>query len=283
MIIFVVAEKSKQAYVSSVIDSLRNHVFLAQTDIRIVTPDEFEDTDCFKQIKGTIRLQENYKRLRSGKEKANLSLVDPTLNEQAVLLFAPGVPEKRTLLHEFGHCTAVKSRLGIDLRSEYGRVADYLDKAIGIQFSRTLAEVIILQPEEAWIERQIVEFAAHDEDALGITVTQYLENALELFSEAFKVLSPWDFAKEDWKRAQTALQRVEYCLKCILFSEIAEDTGLADLKIKFLELAKKFRDSPILVGISLDGLWSLTKGNSMKQWVDRCSSMLIRVVRSARM
>ena len=256
---------------------------MAQADVRIVVPAEFENTECFKQIKGIPRLQENYKRLRDGREQAILSITDPALNEQAVLLFQPDPPDKRALLHEFGHCTAVKTDLGTELRSEYDHVAADLDRAIGIQYSRTLAEIIVLLPEDAWVEKQIVQYSAQDEKNLGISVNQYLENALGLFSDSFKVIPEGDFVSQEWKRVQAALLRLEHCLKCILFAEIAKDYSQSDdLGNRFLQLSKKFRDSTVLAGVSVDGLWKLSKRADMSPWVTRCAVTLKRVVRSAR-
>ena len=284
MTIYVVVKESQHLEVSSIMDSLRDHRFLAQANVRIVTSAEFENTECFKQIKGIPRLQENYKRLTDGREQAILSVTDPALNEQAVLLFRLGLPDKRALLHEFGHCTAVKTDLGIQLRSEYDRVSTDLDRALGIQYSRTLAEIIILLPEDAWVEKQIAEYSAQDEKNLGISVNQYLENALGLFSDSLKMMPEGDFASQEWKRVQAALQRLEYSLKCILFAEIANDYSESDnLGNRFLQLSNKFRESTVLAGVPVEGLWGFSKSTNMRPWVTECARTVKRVASSARM
>lgn len=98
-------------------------------------------------------------------------------------------------------------------------MAGSLDSAIGIQISRTLAEQIILAPEDAWIERQIVEYASKDEKTLGISAKNYLENALEIFSAVLTSAQKGDSASDAWMRAQTALHRIRGCFACINFAK----------------------------------------------------------------
>lgn len=141
--------------VRKIVESLNKHEsleFISETDVRFISPSELEDTICFKQIQENSMLLSTWRRITTGRERSNLSITTPELNEQAVLLFDLGRNDPRAILHEFGHCSAVKTGMGAELKSEYQRVSRDLDRVIGTGYPRQLAEGIIHLPEDGWIE-----------------------------------------------------------------------------------------------------------------------------------
>src|SRR5208282_1870113 len=146
------------------------------SNVKVVTFSEFEKTRCFQEIKGT-RLEGNYTRVKDGSDKTPCSLPDACPDEQAIFVGDP--KNKRALLHEFLHCVAVKTTTGKELRKYYGVVVPDLDRVINSPVSRSLAEQVILAPEDCWVERQIIEFAASSDGELNVSAKQYLQNAFQ--------------------------------------------------------------------------------------------------------
>jgi hypothetical protein len=207
-----------------------------------------------------------------------MSLTDPKLNEQAVLLFAPQI--KRTaVLHEFGHCTGAKTKQGTELRAQYKLYEDDLDEAISEVYPRHLAEAIIHLPEDAWIEEQIVKYATEDENNLCTSPHDYLANALTIFSSSLQAIQQNELGDP----VRYAIQRFYQCLNCIIFAEISNNlASSANLKTKFIDLAKRFQsDCVALAGVDVYGIWNLRK-RSMKAWVHESASILIIIVKVAR-
>ena len=138
-VIYVVTVESEQDHVKQLVDPLRVHEFFSHTDVRFVSPSQLGETTCFKQIENSPVLMSTYKRLLAGREQSNLSITTPELNEQAVLLFDLRMISRRVVLHEFGHCAAVKTTMGTELRSEYQRVASDLNGAVETGYAQTIS------------------------------------------------------------------------------------------------------------------------------------------------
>ncbi|MGA3109050.1 MAG: hypothetical protein ABSD99_06285 [Candidatus Bathyarchaeia archaeon] len=280
LIIYAVSAESQEDAVKRITASLQTDGLLPQAEIKFVQPADFEKTDCFKEARKRPNLIATYYRLRDHKEIGNSSITTELI-EQGVLLFERTI-EPRGVLHEYLHCLAVRSNPGIELRSEYSRVAPQLDVSIGKE-SRQLAEVIILLPEDASIEKQIVAYAAEDERKLGVSAEGYVKNMFDTFTSHLKVVQEREGDSSYKIREQTGMHRLSGCFKSVSFSEIASGIQSAQLSADFIELSKGFRASIDLVGVDINGLWNLTKRPTIRPWVDECASTLTRIARSARM
>jgi hypothetical protein len=276
-----VSAESQEDAVKRITASLQTDGLLPQAEIKFVQPADFEKTDCFKEARKRPNLIATYYRLRNHKEIGNSSITNPELIEQGALLFERTI-EPRGVLHEYLHCLAVRSNSGIELRSEYSRVAPQLDVSIGKE-SRQLAEVIIHLPEDASVEKQIVAYAAEDERKLGVSAEGYVKNIFDPLTSPLKVVQGREGDSSYKIREQTGMHRLSGCFKSVSFSEIASGIQSAKLPADFIELSKGFRASIDLVGVDINGLWNLTKRPTIRPWVDQCASTLTRIARSARM
>jgi hypothetical protein len=279
--IYAVSAESQEDAVKRITASLQTDGLLPQAEIKFVQPTDFEKTDCFKEARKRPNLIATYYRLRDHKEVGNSSITNPELIEQGALLFER-IIEPRGVLHEYLHCLAVRSNPGIELRSEYSRVAPQLDVSIGKE-SRQLAEVIIHLPEDASVEKQIVAYAAEDERKLGVSAESYVRNIFDTLTSHLKVVQGREGDSSYKIREQTGMHRLSGCFKSVSFSEIASRIQSAKLSADFIELSKGFRASIDLVGVDINGLWNLTKRPTIRPWVDECASTLTRIARSARM
>lgn len=277
-IVYVIARKADHELIKENLKSFKDHPFVRDPDVRVVTFSEFEETRCFGEIRGTP-IEDHYKRSRDSSKEPNWSIPDADANEQGIVLLDPST--KRSLLHEFGHCAVVKTKQGKNLRRFYFAEMPKLDRLMTDAKSRECAEQVILAPEDCWIERQITQFTASNGEALGQSAEQYLQNWYVRTSstEGLDKLDDLDFSPLPNNRARAALTRLRFSLLCLCMSDIAKDydTELA----KYLDLSNRYAQSLPLLEVSFDDLWKCLREDSAEQWVIKSSQAAQRVFAKA--
>jgi hypothetical protein len=270
--VYIVASQSEQEHLVRLVQQLTNHEFSRNLELRVVTFEQFENTQCFRRAIESDRVRKEYLGAKSGDIHGLYSLIHHEATEQAIIIPADETFDLPTVEHELGHVSAARTPRGKERRVAYESEREELDRIVGTQHSRSLAERSMGLPEDHEIERTIVSSLDNEQSRT------YLGHAYNVYRESLEMLEGGDASPVQWKRRQTALHRLQYSLASRSFAEIAQECDSPDLSGKFMELSGKFADSQLLSDVSIDRLFTLMTQGSPGEWARECSNAIKNLV-----